>query len=88
MPRRTDLTHIDVSGFATTDGYTSTKQAPRPRFPERTRDQHAAHLLGQIRGATDEALTQREQIIGAPSPEGIFLEFESALCCFNNLTML
>lgn len=78
MPRRTNLPHIDISNFATADSYTSPSQFPRPRFPERNRAQHADHLLGQMREIQRSIRDPLQQIVGAPGPEGIFLEFESS----------
>lgn len=77
MPRRTNLPHIDFSLTANSENYKSPNQAPRPRYPQRNRAQHAAQLLTQLRLASQESQNSRQQIIGAPAPTGVFIEFES-----------
>lgn len=77
MPFRNQLPHILVRGTAEAEDYTSPNQAPRPRFPERTRTEHANHLLGQVRQTERDAQERRAALpVGAPAPEGIYLEFE------------
>lgn len=79
MPNyRSQLPHLLVTGTAVADDYTSPKGAPRPRFPERNRTEHANHLLGQMQRLRGD-LEQRGQTLplSASSPDGIYLEFES-----------
>lgn len=78
MPQfRNQLKHLLISGSATPEDYTSPNQAPRPKFPERTRAEHANRLLGQVRESERESKQRRDALpIGAPAPDGIYLEFE------------
>lgn len=79
MPFRNQLPHLLVRGTAEAEDYTSPKSAPRPAYPERNRREHANHLLGQLRTANQEAQTRREALpVGAPAPDGIYLEFEGS----------
>lgn len=74
---RNELPHLLIKGSAGTEDYTSPKSAPRPRFPERNRTEHAKHLLDQVRNSNLQAQKKREALpIGAPAPDGIYLEFE------------
>lgn len=75
---RNKLSHLLLHGNAIAEPYTSPNQFPRPRYPERNRTEHANHLLSQITTIFDQKINERDRLpIGAPSPEGIFLEIES-----------
>ena len=74
---RSRLPHLIVRGSAEAEEYTSPRQTPRPKFPERSRAEHATHLLGQIRDSEKSNLQKRNALpLGAPAPDGIYLEFE------------
>lgn len=74
---RSGLPHIIVSGFKSPDDYVSPNSAPRPKFPERNRAEHANHLLAQIQSIKTQVQENRENIPrGAPAPDGVYLEFE------------
>lgn len=77
MPFRDKLPHLIVRGSASSEDYTSPKSAPRPKFPERNRAEHANHLLNQMRASDLQAQQKRTSLpAGAPAPDGLYLEFE------------
>ena len=77
MPFRDQLPHLIIRGSAEAEDYTSPKSAPRPKFPERNRAEHANHLLNQLRTSELQAQQKREILpLGAPAPDGIYFEFE------------
>lgn len=79
-PFRDRLPHLVIKDSAVAEDYTSPNQAPRPRFPERNRGEHAGHLLNQVRAANQQAQQRRAALpIGAPAPDGLYLEFESQI---------
>lgn len=74
---RNNLPHILITGTAQVEDYTSPNQAPRPKYPERVRAQHANHLLTQVRQIGAQVAEKRASLpLGAPAPDGIYLEFE------------
>lgn len=74
---RSKLIHFILRNNAKPQPYTSTKQFPRAKYPERNRLEHANHLLSQLTISYNQKIDERKQIPkGAPAPDGIFLEFE------------
>lgn len=77
MPNEENLKHLVVTNSATPHEYTSPSQAPRPKFPERVREDHARHLLDQLTAVrrTVEQKTESRPV-GVPAPDGIYLEID------------
>jgi hypothetical protein len=72
------LKHILIRGTVTSEEYTSPNQIPRPRYPERQRQEHAAYLLNRLREVQQVSQQRRDSLpVRAPAPDGIYLEFES-----------
>ena len=71
------LKHLLVHNTVTAEDYTSPKQAPRPKFPERDRREHSRHLLDQL-NRVQQAVTERSSnvVVGVPAPDGVYLEIE------------
>ena len=77
---RNQLPHLLIKGTAQSEDYVSPNQAPRPKYPERIRAQHANHLLTQVRQINSQVAENRTSLpIGAPAPDGIYLEIEGQL---------
>lgn len=73
-----NLPHLIIRGSAEAEKYKSPNERPRPRYPERRRAEHAAHLLSQLQSAASELQQKRDRLpVGVPSADGIYLEFES-----------
>jgi hypothetical protein len=75
-----DLPHLQVAGTASTELYRAPGRGPRLRTPERTRQSHARHLLGQFRSVKQEytALSEERAEFGFDPQAGLTLLFESA----------
>lgn len=72
------LKHIFIKGSIESEDYSSPKQAPHPKFPERIRAIHANKLLEQIKTLNQYILKiQKQQPSIEKSQSGIYVEFES-----------
>ena len=75
---RDKLKHIILTDSVSSESYTSPNQVPRPRYPERTRGEHAQHLLSQVSRIRTDVQTKRDSVpVGAPAADGIYLEIDS-----------
>jgi hypothetical protein len=71
------LSHLVVKNTAISESYTSPAQYPRPRWPERSRGEHASHLLSQLQAVQKDSQDRKKLIpVGIAAPEGIYLEVE------------
>lgn len=79
MNKNEKLRHLIALGTVQSEDYTSPNQFPRVSFPDRNRRQHANSLLANIKSAVQDAEGRRSHLpLGAPTPGGIYLEFESS----------
>ena len=70
-----NLRHFLLNNLGDAVSYTSPRFGPRPSFPERNRREHANHLLNQVQEISE---SLHENVpVSAPSPQGVYVEFES-----------